>query len=47
MKIEFKGFSATIQEIVDFITAIIAEILGFIAEGEGWTEEATDDVAKF
>lgn len=32
----------TFQQIVDFINKILAEVFGFIAEEEGWTEEAAE-----
>lgn len=31
-------FELTVQKIVDFLNKILAEVFGFIAEEEGWTE---------
>lgn len=31
-------FELTVQKIVDFLNEILAEVFGFIAEEEGWTE---------
>ncbi len=36
----------TFQQIVDFITGILAKIFGFIADSEGWTDAPEEITAE-